>query len=146
MNVGYDPFQEFRFRRNPLFGILWSLGTVVWSLGLVLKITKDIGSLSVWFFIPVIIIFIVNTLWSFTAPYVLIKAGTITVRQGVLNVKTFQLSDVDSIKQKGPATHLLFTSKKKVVISGWSLERWQREKLRETLNVLRKAEAHSESS
>jgi len=131
-----DIFPEMRFRRNPLFGVLWLIGTLVWLSALVLKWIYNIGALSVPLYIPVVLLFIVNTLWSFSAPYIILKAGTVTVRQGLLNVKTFRLEDVKSIESIQRNFQVSFSSGRTLKLHTWVMEKWQREKLHETFREL----------
>ena len=135
-----DQFKEFQFKRNPFFSVLWALGALIWLVAILLKHVYAIGSMNTFLMALVFILMSINAVWSFTAPYVRIKSGTVTLRTAIFNTRTFQLADVVQLKQDKKKCHLFFSSGKKLVIKGEALDGWQREKLFETLHNIWKSE------
>jgi len=139
-------FKEFKFRRNPVFGVLWFIGTIVWGAAAFLKWQYGIGALGLYVYFPVIGLFILNTFWSFAFPYVHVKAGTLTLRQGLFNVRSVRLADVRQIETTAQKLNLHFESGRKLPISFWSLGRSQRQDLQQTLELLHAAERGNHSA
>jgi len=137
--------KEYRYQRHSRF-LLYQLLALALYAGLLVVEAYHLEKPKLrWVFYVFIAVTILRIIWGATAPYAIIKSGTITLRYTFFRSQTFFLKDVSTLTEEENVLHLQFDDARTVQIRVKDVHKDQQKDFSRTLSDLWEVERKTSS-